>query len=137
MSTTFRALSTVLFVCLTTAVSAQTIEDPIAAIRAMSSAQVDETMQAIAQQTTLAAPLQTDQITTIVRAIYLRQMRTLNYTVQLSRAATPQEAAANMKPGLCRGRTVLALMDKGVNYQYSVTTPAQTYSITFKRSDCP
>lgn len=116
---------------------AQTISDPIAAIRAMSHAEVDDNMMAIAQQTTAAAPIQSDAITTITRAIYIKSTRTLAYTVQLSRAASAQEAAANMKPGLCRGRTVLALMEKGVSYQYSVTTPSQTYNITFKRSDCP
>lgn len=118
------------------ALVAQTIADPVAAIRTMSQAEVDANMAGIAQQTTAAAPIQADDVTTVVRAIYLPQMKTLNYVVRLSEAIPPAAAAKNMGGGLCKGRTVLAFMERGVIYQYSVTTPTQTYTITFKRGDC-
>jgi hypothetical protein len=137
MKTTSLALVTGLGLALAFPSAAQTISDPIAEIRAMTRAQVDASMAEIAQGTTAAAPLQSDAITTIAGAIYIKKTRTLVYTVQLSRSTPPEEAAANMKAGLCRGRTVLAFLEKGVTYQYSVTTPAQTYNIVFKRSDCP
>jgi len=56
--------------------------------------------------------------------------------VQLAEALTAQAAAQNLKDGLCKGRSVLAIMGRGVTYQYSVTTPTQSYNITFKRADC-
>ena len=115
---------------------AQSISDPVAEIRVMKPAEFDAFVAAIAQQTTAAAPIQTDAVTTITRAIYLPQIRTLNYTVQLAEALTAQAAAQNLKAGLCKGRSVLAIMGRGVTYQYSVTTPTQSYNITFKRADC-
>lgn len=117
-------------------VMAQSISDPVAEIGAMKPAEFDAFVAAIAQQTTAAAPIQSDAVTTITRAIYLPQIRTLNYTVQLAEALTAQAAAQNLKAGLCKGRSVLAIMGRGVTYQYSVTTPTQSYNITFKRADC-
>ena len=117
-------------------VMAQSISDPVAEIRAMKSADFDAFMAAIAQQTSAAAPIQTDAVTTVTRAVYLPQMQTLNYTVQLAEALTAQAAAQSLKAGLCKGRSVLAIMGRGVTYQYSVTTPTQSYNITFKRADC-
>lgn len=137
MGIKIKTLAAVLAGFLASATFAQTISDPTSEIRAMSMSEIDATMTAIAQQTTAAAPLATDAVTTTERAIYLKQTKTITYTVRLSEPITPAAAAKSTALGLCRGRIALALMERGVLYHYSVTTPAQTYGITFKRSDCP
>lgn len=116
--------------------TAQTIDDPTATVKAMNSAQIDETMAAIAQQTTASAPIQSDATTTIVRAVYMKPVKTLVYVVQLSQPIPPEQAAKTVAGWLCKGKSVLALMERGVTYQYAVSTPTQAYNITFKRSDC-
>ena len=136
MKTPIRVLMAAVAMACAPAMMAQTINDPVAEIRAMKPAEFDAYMAAIAQQTTAAAPIQADAVTTVTRAIYMPQMKTLNYMVQLSQAIAPQAAAQSFKAGLCKGRSVLANMDRGVTYQYSVTTPAQSYNVTFKRADC-
>jgi len=136
MMTKTRALLAALGLLCTQALWAQTISDPVALIRAMSDAEVDANMTGIAQHITASAPVQADAVTTIARAVYLPTLKTLNYVVRLSESVPASTAAKRMGESLCKGRTNLAFMDRGVTYQYSVTTPSQTYSISFKRGDC-
>lgn len=117
--------------------TAQTVTDPVAQVRSLSPAGVDANLAAMAQQVTLAAPIQTDDVTTVERAVYLPQLKTLTYMVRLSKAIPPQTVASNTVAAICGGRTNIAFMDRGVTYQYSVTTPAQTFFVSIKRSDCP
>ena len=110
--------------------------DPVATIQAYSPTEIDSHMSAMAQAISVSAPIQADAVTTVVRAIYVKPSRMLVYMVQLSAPISPADAAQSMKSGFCAGRTNLALIAKGVTYQYAVTTPTQTYNITFTKGSC-
>lgn len=127
----------ILFLAFQASAFSQKIENsPDQRFRTMTSEQIDRTMQDMAAAVSQSAPIQTDEWTTILGAVYLKPIRTLNYRVSLSQSRSAQAVAQTMKPNFCAGRTNLALMDKGVSYQYSVTTPRDTYNITFTRADC-
>lgn len=115
---------------------AQTVIDPVEQVRALSSAGVDANLAALAQQVNLAAPIRTDDVTTVERAVYLPNHKTINYMVRLSQSLPSQTVASNTVAAICGGRTNIAFMDRGVTYQYSVTTPTDTFAISIKRSDC-
>ena len=124
--------------CVTASAStAQTITDTAAQVRALTPDGVDETMAAMAQQVTLAAPITADKVTTFERAIYLRQSKLFNYVVKMTESIPPETVAKNTLAFVCSGRTNIAFMDRGVTYQYSVRTPTQSFAISVKRSDCP
>lgn len=135
MNTKRLALATMLWLG-ASASMAQTVTDPVAQVRALSSAGVDANLAAMAQQVTLTAPIRTDDVTTIERAVYLPQYKTFNYVVRLSQSIPSQTLASNTVAAICRGRTNVAFMDRGVTYQYSVTTPSETFAISIKRADC-
>lgn len=117
---------------------AQSIQQsPDAVIATMTAAQVDAHMQAVAETISKSSPIRSDETTSITGAAYLKPMRTLVYRVSLSTSVSAQDAAKAMKPGFCSGRTNLALMAKGVVYQYGVTTPSESYNLIFSRRDCP
>lgn len=118
------------------AVAQQISQPPEQQIRAMTPEQVDRTMQDMATTINQSVPMVTDRWITVRNAAYLKPLRILNYTVSIAQAYSAQDVAEFMKPNFCAGRVNLALMDRGVTYQYSVTTPAETFSIRFTRADC-
>lgn len=116
----------------------QTIQQsPELTIRGMTTSQVDAHMQSMAEAVSKSAPIRSDEATTITGAVYIKPLKTLIYRVRLSASIPAHEAAQSMRPGFCSGRTNIALMSKGVIYQYGVTTPTETYDLIFARKDCP
>lgn len=116
---------------------AQKIErSPDLEISQMNSAQVDMAMTEVANVASQSTPIRADEITVVQRVIYLKPMRTLLYQVSLIKHRDASAVAATMRPSFCSGRTNRAFMSKGVTYKYAVTTPKETYSITFAEGDC-
>ena len=116
---------------------AQKIEvSPELAIQSMSPAEVDSHMSQVANAVSQSSPIRSDEITTINRAFYLKSNKTLTYMVSLSEHRNAEDVASSMRPSFCSGRTNKAFMSKGVNYQYSITTPRQSYNIIFSQKDC-
>lgn len=97
---------------------------------------VDKFMEYMAHLVNQSAPIETDSETTILRALYLQSVRIFSYSVVLSAPIAAQDSARNMKSLFCSGRTNQVLMDKGISFQYSVKTPADSYIITFSKGDC-
>lgn len=129
------------FACATGTVAAvafaQTVhKSPEQEISALPIDQIDQLMAATAATVAKSVPIQADEITQVVGAVYLKPLRTLNYRVRLSQDISSAAAAAAMKPGFCSGSMNKAFMSRGVKYQYSVTTPAQSYIFVFGAKDC-
>ena len=116
--------------------SAQTSADGSEAIKSATMAQVHELAESMVKQVNASAPINVDAITSVTGATYTRSNNTFLYRVKLATNIRSDEFFQTQQKRLCAGKIVVAMMERTVQFVYSVTTPQYGYTVAYNYFHC-
>lgn len=116
--------------------NAQPEIDGPTAIRVVPMEQVHEFAERMASTVNASAPIQIDSLMSATGATYTRSNNTFRYEIKLTSDMRSDEFFQTMQKKICAGKTVVALMERTVQFVYAVTTPRYRYTVEYNYFHC-